>query len=128
MVWAQDCLTQSWRGHRIAPLNPDVNTGLPHSILAWAQDCPGVSQKTLEAQCCTALRPRLAARIARKTPAVCLLLYSVVGNSLIFPISFALLAKFEAGKPGGESVSALLHSRTLAEFSVSVLLYSSALP
>ena len=58
----------------------------------------------------------------------CLLLYSVVGNSLIFPISFALLAKFEAGKPGGESVSALLHSRTLAEFSVSVLLYSSALP
>ena len=27
------------------------------------------------------------------------------------------LAKFEAGKPGGESVSALLHSRTLAEFS-----------
>ena len=47
----------------------------------------------------------------------CLLLYSVVGNSLIFPISFALLAKFEAGKPGGESVSALLHSRTLAEFS-----------
>ena len=58
----------------------------------------------------------------------CLLLYSVVGNSLIFPISFALLAKFEAGKPGGESVSALLHSRTLTEFSVSALLYSSALP
>ena len=50
------------------------------------------------------------------------------GKQLIFPISFALLAKFEAGKPGGESVSALLHSRTLAEFSVSVLLYSSALP
>ena len=57
-----------------------------------------------------------------------LLLYSVVGNSLIFPISFALLAKFEAVKPGGKSVSALLHSRTLTEFSVSVLLYSSALP
>ena len=50
-------------------------------------------------------------------PEDCLLLYSVVGNSLIFPISFALLAKFEAGKPGGESVSALLHSRTLTEFS-----------
>ena len=33
----------------------------------------------------------------------CLLLYSVVGNSLIFPISFALLATFEGGKPGGES-------------------------
>ena len=47
---------ESWRGHRIAPLNPGVGTGLPHSILA--QDCPGVSQKTLEAQCCTALRPR----------------------------------------------------------------------
>ena len=44
----------------------------------------------------------------------CLLLYSVVGNSLIFPISFAF--KFEAGKPGGESVSALLHSRALTEF------------
>ena len=47
---------QSWRGHRIATLNPGA--GLPHSILAWAQDCPGVSQKTLEAQCCTALRPQ----------------------------------------------------------------------
>ena len=44
---AQDCHTQSWRGHRIAPLNPGVGTGLP-----------GVSQKTLEAQCCTALRPQ----------------------------------------------------------------------
>ena len=49
---------QSWRGHRIATLNPGVGTGLPHSILTWAQDCPGVSQKTLEAQCCTALRPQ----------------------------------------------------------------------
>ena len=69
---------QSWRGHRIATLNPGVGTGLlhsilawaqdcptpgvgtglPHSILAWAQDCPGVSLKTLGAQCCTALRPR----------------------------------------------------------------------
>ena len=58
LVWAQDCPTQSWRGHRIAPLNPGVGTGLPHSILVWAQDCPGVSQKTLEAQCCTALRPQ----------------------------------------------------------------------
>ena len=35
---------QSWRGHRIATLNPGVGTvnpgvgtGLPHSILAWAQ-------------------------------------------------------------------------------------------
>ena len=31
---------QSWRGHRIAPLNPGVGAGLLHSIL----DCPGVSQ------------------------------------------------------------------------------------
>ena len=30
---------------------------------------------------------------------------------------FVSLAKFEAGKPGGESVSVLLHSRTLTEFS-----------
>ena len=58
----------------------------------------------------------------------CLLLYSGTGNSLIFPIALFLLPKFDAGKPGGESVSALLHSRTLTEFSVSVLLYSSALP
>ena len=47
---------QSWRGHMIAPLNPGVGTGLLHSILARAQDCPGVSLKTLGAQCCTALR------------------------------------------------------------------------
>ena len=47
----------------------------------------------------------------------CLLLYSGVGKSLIFPTPLFLLAKFEAGKPGGESVSALLYSRTLTEFS-----------
>ena len=40
-----------------------------------------------------------------------------VGKSLIFPIPLFLLPKFDAGKPGGESVSALLHSRTLTEFS-----------
>ena len=28
LAWAQDCHTQSWRGHRIAPLNPGVGTGL----------------------------------------------------------------------------------------------------
>ena len=33
----------------------------------------------------------------------CLLLYSAVGNSLIFPISFALLPKFDAGKPDSET-------------------------
>ena len=63
----------------------------------------------------------------------CLLLYSVVGNSLIFPISFALLAKFEAGRrvcqctatqqdafpgnPGGESGSASVCTDALPVFS-----------
>ena len=36
----------------------------------------------------------------------CLLLYSGTGKSLIFH-PFVSLAKFEAGKPGGESVSVL---------------------
>ena len=58
----------------------------------------------------------------------CLLLYSVVGNSLIFPISFALLAKFEAGKPGGESGRNAIFTASQPGFSGSVLLYSSALP
>ena len=30
---------QSWRGNRIAPLNPGVGAGLPLSILLWQQDC-----------------------------------------------------------------------------------------
>ena len=29
LSWAQDCHTQSWRGHRIAPLNPGVGAGFP---------------------------------------------------------------------------------------------------
>ena len=29
LTWAQNCPTQSWRGHRIATLNSDVGTGLP---------------------------------------------------------------------------------------------------
>ena len=57
----------------------------------------------------------------------CLLLYSVVGNSLIFPISFALLAKFEAGK-GGEPGRNAIFTASQPVFSGSVLLYSSALP
>ena len=32
LAWAQDCSTQSWRGHRIAPLNPGVGTGLPRCL------------------------------------------------------------------------------------------------
>ena len=73
LLWQQDCstpsccgnriappnpavATQSCCGNRIAPPNPAVATGLLHPILLWQQDCPGVSQKTLEAQCCTALR------------------------------------------------------------------------
>ena len=81
LAWAQDCHTQSWRGHRIAPLNPGVG------ILAWAQDCPvfprkrwkrsavqthpdsppglrGKHRQCVGTQRCT---PGLAARIARKT-------------------------------------------------------------
>ena len=46
----------------------------------------------------------------------CLLLYSGTGKSLIFPVSFVSLAKFEAGKPGGESDSALLYSSALTQF------------
>ena len=67
LAWAQDCSTQSWRGHRIAPLNPGVGTGLPHSILAWAQDCPVSSSKHWERSAVQHYAPRLAA-IARKTP------------------------------------------------------------
>ena len=33
LAWAQDCPTQSWRGHRIATLNPGVATGLLPPIL-----------------------------------------------------------------------------------------------
>ena len=58
LLWQQDCSTQSCCGNRIAPPNPAVATGLLHPILLWQQDCPGVSLKTLEAQCCTALRPQ----------------------------------------------------------------------
>ena len=32
LAWAQDCPTQSWRGHRIAPLNPGVGTELPRCL------------------------------------------------------------------------------------------------
>ena len=81
LAWAQDCLTQSWRGHRIASLNPGVGTGLPHSILAWAQDChtqswcghriaPAFPRKRWKRSAVQHYAPRLAARIARKTPAV----------------------------------------------------------
>ena len=81
LAWAQDCHTQSWRGHRIATLNPGVGTGLPHSILAWAQDCHTQSwcghriasvfpRKRWKRSAVQHYAPRLAARIARKTPAV----------------------------------------------------------
>ena len=79
LLWAQDCSTQSCCGHRIAPPNPAVGTGLLRPILLRAQDCSTQS-------CCgrriapvprkrwkrSAVQhsPRLAARIARKTPAV----------------------------------------------------------
>ena len=68
---------QSWRGHRIATLNPGVGTGLPHSILAWAQDChtqswcgrriaPVFPRKRWKRSAVQHYAPRLAARIARK--------------------------------------------------------------
>ena len=62
---------QSWRGHMIAPLNPGVGTGLLHSILARAQDCPGVFfLKTLGAQCCHSADILAANRIAPLNPGV----------------------------------------------------------
>ena len=63
---AQDCPTQSWRGRRIAPLNPRVGAGLPHSILAWAQDCPVFPRKRWKRSAVQRYAPRLA-RIAQKT-------------------------------------------------------------
>ena len=47
----------------------------------------------------------------------CLLLYSGVGKSLIFPIALFLLPKFDAGKPGGESGSASVCTDALPVFS-----------
>ena len=48
----------------------------------------------------------------------CLLVYSVVGKSLIFPVRpFALLPKFEAGKPGGETGRDAGFTASLPEFS-----------
>ena len=38
--FARKTCHQSCVGHRIAPLNPALGTGLPHSILRWAQNCP----------------------------------------------------------------------------------------
>ena len=49
LAWAQDCHTQSWRGHRIAPAFP---------------------RKRWKRSAAQHYAPRLAARIARKTPAV----------------------------------------------------------
>ena len=39
-------------------INPGVGTGLPHSILAWAQDHRIAPVFPRKAQCCTALRPQ----------------------------------------------------------------------
>ena len=59
-------------------VNPGVGTGLPHSILAWAQDChtqswrghriaPVFPRKRWKRSAAQHYAPRLAARIARKT-------------------------------------------------------------
>ena len=53
-----------------ATLNPGVGAGLPHSILAWAQDCPRCFPENAGSAVLYSYAPRLAARIARKTPAV----------------------------------------------------------
>ena len=44
LAWQQDCPCQSWRGNRIALVNPGVGTGLLHPILCWQQDWPGALQ------------------------------------------------------------------------------------
>ena len=57
-------------------VNPGVGTGLLHSILVWAQDCPlnpgvgtGLPRVSLKTHSAVQhYAPRLAARIARKTP------------------------------------------------------------
>ena len=77
----QDCSTQSCCGNRIAPPNPAVATGLLHPILLWQQDCstqsccgnriaPVFPRKRWKRSAVQHYAPRLAARIARKTPAV----------------------------------------------------------
>ena len=57
LAWAQDCHTQSWRGQD-CPLNPGVGTGLPWCFPENAGSAVLYNYA------------RLAARIARKTPAV----------------------------------------------------------
>ena len=113
---------QSWRGHRIATLNPGVGTGLPHSILVWAQDChtqswrghaPVFPRKRWKRSAVQHYAPRLAARVARKTPAV--RRYTPMHSRTRRP---------DCPENYG---SALLYSRTLTENSASVLLCSSAL-
>ena len=103
LAWAQDCPKNPSPGHRrrcvsdavlaasltvcfFSPftrpaVNPGVGTGLPHSILAWAQDChtqswcehriaPVFPRKRWKRSAAQHYAPRLAARIARKKPAV----------------------------------------------------------
>ena len=100
LAWAQDCHTQSWRGHRIAPLNPGAGTGLPHSILAWAQDChtqswrghriaPVFPRERWKRSAVQHYAPRLAARIARKKHRQC------VGTQRCTPGLAARLPGFE---------------------------------
>ena len=52
LAWAQDCPTQSWRGHRIAPLNPGVGDS-PPGLRGKHRQCVGTHR-------CT---PGLAARL-----------------------------------------------------------------
>ena len=68
LAWAQDCHTQSWRGHRIAPLNPGVDC----HTQSWRghRIAPVFPRKRWKRSAVQHYAPRLAARIARKTPAV----------------------------------------------------------
>ena len=49
-------------------------------------------------------------------------------KQLDLPHSFALFPKFEAGKPGGESVSALPYSRALTKFSGRNAIFTASQP
>ena len=78
LAWAQDCPAQSWRGHRIAPLNSGVGTGLPRCFPENAGSAvlhsttppdspPGLRGKHRQCVGTHRCTPGLAARIARKT-------------------------------------------------------------
>ena len=81
LLWQQDCSTQSCCGNRIAPPNPAVATGLPRCFPENAGSAvlysttppdspPGLRGKLRQRVGTHRCADGLAARIARKTPAV----------------------------------------------------------